>query len=671
MTLFFAKIKYLFFILILSVISFCLFFSASPAYALVGKGADAYEVQIGASGLLSGYVNSQAVTAQLTEEKWYEVELVYDGSEQRIYVNGILQDSAALSGAINTNNSTFYIGTSTAEAVIDEVKIYNYARTQRQIMLDYNGGGPVGYWKFDEGYASTTYDGSGYGHDGTLMDNTLWTMNGKFDKALSFDGANDYVNVGNISASSSAVSFWVYASNDTKDIIDFDSGAHSIEVASGVVSATGFVSPVIYVDGVESTNLTTGVWHQIAVTTDTEFAVSNLQVGTEASYFEGKIDEVKIYNYVRTAAEIKQDYNSGGGASGKGSAITLGSKRNAQSTWNDGGFGGDAPVGYWRFEEGSGQNVYDSAGNLNNGLLGTTTVAASDDPSRKNGGKIGAGLWFGDDMVSIPDSASLDISGSFTLRFWVKPETGCGTITDADGNNYNTVWLGNQCWQASNMRTTKRPDNGYGLGKGPATHGGGGWTSDLGYYSCPPNSTNDGEDCGAAATLGMLYQWSAAMASSTTAGAQGICPSGWHIPTHDEWTTLERQICWEIGNTDCVTQFPYDIIATGYRGQDTTTGEGEGSALAGDTSDQGWTSQDLNNQGADTNDFGTSGFNLPPAGGRFTNSYYSYRASYGYVWSSLVSGTHAWRRGLNYTYTSVYRNSLSKAIGFSVRCLQD
>lgn len=89
---------------------------------------------------------------------------------------------------------------------------------------------------------------------------------------------------------------------------------------------------------------------------------------------------------------------------------------------------------------------------------------------------------------------------------------GTDTITDADGNTYKTVLIGEQCWMATNMATTKYPD-GSAITKGPATHREGDWDADQSYYSCPPNTSNDGEDCAAATSsnLGHLYQWSAAM----------------------------------------------------------------------------------------------------------------------------------------------------------------
>lgn len=247
----------------------------------------------------------------------------------------------------------------------------------------------------------------------------------------------------------------------------------------------------------------------------------------------------------------------------------------------------------------------------------------------------------------------------------------CGTdiITDADGNTYKTVSIGEQCWMATNMVTTKYP-NDTAITKGPATHGGGGWITDQNYYSCPPNSGNNGQDCNAAyprgadatpaggATgtgeeYGLLYQWSAAMngavscngtrlgSPACSAPVQGICPRGWHIPAHYEFTALEHEVC---DSGSCSKDFPYDTSTTGWRGTD------EGTRLK---------------------DGGSSNFNGLLAGHRFTLSNYNNRGAYMFLWSSTEAGGNAWRRYLHSGHATVYRNTFNKAYGFSVRCIRD
>jgi uncharacterized protein (TIGR02145 family) len=232
---------------------------------------------------------------------------------------------------------------------------------------------------------------------------------------------------------------------------------------------------------------------------------------------------------------------------------------------------------------------------------------------------------------------------------------GTSTVSDADGNSYATVQVGTQCWMKSNLRTTKNPD-GSPITKGTATHGGGGWTTDAKQYSCPPNSSNNGEDCASATTYGMLYQWSAAMNGSTTNGAQGICPAGWHVPTDTEWKTLvESQ-----ATTGCES-------ATGWQCPNA------GSKLAGGGTDWLAYTDGIRQNASNVTrpEFGSSGFDAQPSGFRTTNSNYYNRTNTTYLWSSTqVDASSAWQRYFNYSVPGVNRNSNGKALGFSLRCVQ-
>ena len=120
-----------------------------------------------------------------------------------------------------------------------------------------------------------------------------------------------------------------------------------------------------------------------------------------------------------------------------------------------------------------------------------------------------------------------------------------------NGITYNTVLIDynsdgvedhGECWFKENLATTKKPD-----GVTDLTH------STSGGYVCPPNTGNSAEDCtkvtdngtsGSTSVLGYLYNWATAMnlastcnstdcSGSITAKHQGLCPSGWHIPTDD------------------------------------------------------------------------------------------------------------------------------------------
>ncbi|MFZ2984734.1 MAG: FISUMP domain-containing protein [Candidatus Moraniibacteriota bacterium] len=233
-------------------------------------------------------------------------------------------------------------------------------------------------------------------------------------------------------------------------------------------------------------------------------------------------------------------------------------------------------------------------------------------------------------------SVSLVTSGARTFT------CGSDTIADVDSNIYNTVLIGTQCWMKENMMTTKYPD-GTSITRGPT---GATWSGDNAYYAYPPNVDNTAEESLAnisANKLGFVYQWSAATKSGTS---QGICPTNWHVPTHDEYTTLERAVC---TSGTCVTDFPIDTSTTGWRGTD------EGSKLSLYTS-------------GGTN---SSGFSGILAGNRTAVGNFSSRGTYTTLWSSTPSSGSAWDRYLYSGSTTVFRTTPGKAGGYSVRCLKN
>ena len=95
---------------------------------------------------------------------WSYLSITYNGSNVRLYRNGVLASTCSLSKSVS-NSDRVVIGSRSASqyqanARIDEVKIYNYPRTASQLIEDMNAGhpapgspvgSPIGYWKFDEG----------------------------------------------------------------------------------------------------------------------------------------------------------------------------------------------------------------------------------------------------------------------------------------------------------------------------------------------------------------------------------------------------------------------------------------------------------------------------------------------------------------------------------------
>ena len=109
----------------------------------------------------------------------------------------------------------------------------------------------------------------------------------------------------------------------------------------------------------------------------------------------------------------------------------------------------------------------------------------------------------------------------------------CGNIiADYDGNTYNTVEIGAQCWMKQNLRTMHYAD-GTSIALGLTTSS----TTEYRYY--PNNSSIN------VPSYGYLYNWKAVMRNSSSSndnpsGVQGICPTGWHVPSYAEWEQLSH-----------------------------------------------------------------------------------------------------------------------------------
>lgn len=122
---------------------------------------------------------------------------------------------------------------------------------------------------------------------------------------------------------------------------------------------------------------------------------------------------------------------------------------------------------------------------------------------------------------------------SRVIELGIKPRPICGDsdlelATDEDGNTYELVQIGTQCWMKENMRVGSRIDVVTGQSDNGITEY---FCYDDQPSNCSANHPNYPD--------GGLYTWNEAMQYSTAEGAQGICPDGFHIPTETDWQTLE------------------------------------------------------------------------------------------------------------------------------------
>ena len=231
--------------------------------------------------------------------------------------------------------------------------------------------------------------------------------------------------------------------------------------------------------------------------------------------------------------------------------------------------------------------------------------------------------------------------GSHDFRFvqWaiigITPGSGSGsTVSDNDGNIYNTVTIGEQTWMVENLKTTKYNDA-TGIAY-PGTNNDAWLNTSSGAYAWYGNNIANKDPYGA------LYNWYAVNTGK-------LCPAGWHVPTDDEWKQLETFM----GMT------PEELERYSYfRGTD------EGGKLKEAGTDY-W--QSPNNCATNT-----YGFTALPGGFRIGDGWYDYISENGFWWTSSRNNEYdatGWSRYMNNNNCGVFRGITWVNDGFSVRCL--
>jgi uncharacterized protein (TIGR02145 family) len=201
------------------------------------------------------------------------------------------------------------------------------------------------------------------------------------------------------------------------------------------------------------------------------------------------------------------------------------------------------------------------------------------------------------------------------------------TITDIDGNVYNTVTIGTQTWMKENLKTTKLNDG----TTIPLVTDSAEWSN----LTTPGYCWYDNDSATYASPYGTLYNWFTVDTASN--GGKNVCPTIWHVPTDAEWTTL-----------------------TTYLG-----GDSEAGGKLKEINTTHWYGP---NTGADN----SSGYTALPGGYRDGSYTFFNVGKGGYWWSSSENGTeYAWYLGLHYNSSNVDRDGNRKNNGFSVRCLKD
>jgi uncharacterized protein (TIGR02145 family) len=221
-------------------------------------------------------------------------------------------------------------------------------------------------------------------------------------------------------------------------------------------------------------------------------------------------------------------------------------------------------------------------------------------------------------------------------------------IHDIDGNSYNTIQIGSQCWTQSNLKVS-RYSNGDSI------------TSFLNINDCTNSLVgaygyffNDSINN---LFYGKLYNHYAVL------DIRGLCPTGWHVPSNSDWNKLIKYLD-SFSDTSCFNCFQSHIVGCMLKSTSTQPSAG------------GWTSPNY----CSTN---SSGFNAEPGGeyacgGYNVNSWGSpswgnNAGSQGVWWSSSSdsNGVVGWSRYIAYDYGYIRNWNFLKRSGLSVRCLRD
>jgi tetratricopeptide (TPR) repeat protein len=368
----------------------------------------------------------------------------------------------------------------------------------------------LGWWKMDEQSGQTAADSSGNGAAGLLKGNPKWTQ-GKLGGALEFDGDGDYIEIANESkfdvAGQLTIACWIKVNKFDKNFQTIvtkgnqDGWVLHRNVEEGTLGfACAGLSPQTWV--LSTTAVNDGQWHHIVavydgsklrIYTDGKLDSSVNATGTitvnnspvcigenlaeTGRFWNGLIDDLRIYNYALSADDVKSLYEIAAAAPQPADGGIVGAAGEIRPSWKPAAgaashkvyFGTAADnltllaevsntadakfpklqenavyywrvdevlsdgstikgnvwsftasgklLGWWKFDETEGRDVADSSGNNNAGKIAQGTPKW-----QPSGGKIGGALLFdgADDYVQIANEQNFDLTNQMTVACWIK-----------------------------------------------------------------------------------------------------------------------------------------------------------------------------------------------------------------------------------------------------------
>ncbi|MDQ3803369.1 MAG: PA14 domain-containing protein, partial [Acidobacteriota bacterium] len=404
-----------------------------------GAGHAGAGVSVGTNGVsvyehAGGYLPAPLVY-QGTLSGWTHVAVIYENRQPRLYLNGKLVKTGVTSPKSFVHAQTSNLGGAVYgyfDGAMDDVRVYDRVLSATEVASLTST--LSAHWQFDEGSGASAADSTGNGNMGTIS-GAAWSV-GKFGPgALSFDGVDDRVSVASTAGLSDVtnnftLAFWVNPQSTHQIDSQTTAGAGGVSgqryvfypkhgdgwgaghAGAGVSVGTNGVSvyehaasympsPLVYqgtlsgwthvvvvYENRRPSLYVNGALVKTGLTSPKSFvhAQTHDLGGYTGGYFDGLMDDVRVYDRVLSATEI--------------TSLTY------------------TPSAHWEFDEGAGTSASDSTGSGNAGTISGPAWAS---------GKVGPGaLSFDgvDDHVSVTNTPSLSaVTNNFTLAFWVNPHS--------------------------------------------------------------------------------------------------------------------------------------------------------------------------------------------------------------------------------------------------------
>jgi hypothetical protein len=290
------------------------------------------------------------------------VSVVYSGGTFSLEVDGVQGGTTSTNGTFANNSANVLIGKYVhTSATPSFFKGQIYSVTIRK------SGNNVAHYPLNEGHGTTAYDTVGNNH-GTIHGAT-WVVK-RAPKGLAFDGVDDYVSFGDLGIVANGEAtiegryyFDTFAKargstvklnsllyqHSANDYIYFTSGANYFNPLSVLkVNQWNHIALTYNGDQTTSKLYVNGTLFNISIQTPSTVgigALSDFMIAGTPSYFDGLIDDIRVWNVARTQEEIQRDTNR----------ELIGTE--------------EGLVGYWKFNEGSGTIAQDSTSNNNDGTI--------------------------------------------------------------------------------------------------------------------------------------------------------------------------------------------------------------------------------------------------------------------------------------------------------------